>query len=492
MKNFDGVVIYTDGSAKPNPGMTGWGVHGYFYMDEDRSKKHTVAKFHTATAFGYIHQNEYGQNPRAYAIKPVCYLDGYGTGDQDSTNNYAEMLAFYKTIFYILDATVVKKIQVLTDSEYLRKGITEWRAIWEQRDFIRQDGLPVSNAKLWRDIFSLIDRMLVDEIVFEIDWVKGHSDKHGNVLADQLATIAMLYNTKNEPRTVFDLQDAKSYWKNQVERHPFLDFSRLYFNSQKQYNIMGQYFLANPGKDDLIIGKRIPDTSYCVVRFKNYHDPVIETIRDKQYEVAKDLNTIMAMRLDRVFQPDVYDYIEKHGEIVLSEKGRNNISLNFIDQRSITLEINPPGLSIRAVEALVFLESKLDDYLHIEDRPEDQRRLKIKDITSEFYEAETDPKRIKKGITTKLKKEIDNQLLKINIPVEIIQANHETIVKNIPVILGLDVLRRNGLKKIEENNPRILLLTWYESSYSIRYACVIETSDAIGIWSNYYADRLLF
>jgi len=487
---FSGAVIYTDGSAKPNPGNTGWGVHGYFYQKLVSGKKIVIAKHHIGTSYGYIHQNEVGQNPRAVPIDPILYIDGFGSGDKTGSNNAAEIDALYYSLVKINSDFIIDSLQVFTDSEYLRKGIVEWRAIWEINDFKRQDGTPLSNKDKWVRLFKEIDLLLSKDVDFSVDWVKGHNDIYGNVVADRLATLAMLYTTNNEQRIEFNICPHKDYWKVEIDRHPFLDFSRLYFNSQSKYNITGNYLLADPGKDELMIGKRIPDTSYCVLKI-NDGDHVIETIKKKQFEVSNDLNSIMLLRLDRVYQPDVYKFISMHGDRVLYPCGRNNVSLNFIDQKPITVEMNPTGLSIRAIEALVFLEDLLKIYLDLKENPNQTtgRILSLENITHFFYEKSKDKKNQE---VTRLKSIIDQNTELIKIPIQVINAEGKIIEKKIPIVLGSDILKRNGLKKIENMNPMITLLTWHESPTSLRYATVIQTHDATGIWSNFYADRLFF
>jgi hypothetical protein len=61
----------------------------------------------------------------------------------------------------------------------------------------------------------------------------------------------------------------------------------------------------------------------------------------------------------------------------------------------------------------------------------------------------------------------------------------------VPLVLGLDIPPRNSLKHIEDLNPKINLITWQDSENSVRYASIVEIDSGIGIWSNYFADRLL-
>jgi hypothetical protein len=60
----------------------------------------------------------------------------------------------------------------------------------------------------------------------------------------------------------------------------------------------------------------------------------------------------------------------------------------------------------------------------------------------------------------------------------------------LPVLFGLDIPPRNNLKKLEEHEPKIYLITWRDSERTLRYAFIIECKTGIGIWSNYFADRI--
>jgi ribonuclease HI len=73
-------------------------------------------------------------------------------------------------------------IIVYTDSEYVRKGITEWITGWKKRGWRTADGKPVKNEDLWRELEA---QVLAHQV--EWRWVKGHSGDPGNERADGLA-----------------------------------------------------------------------------------------------------------------------------------------------------------------------------------------------------------------------------------------------------------------------------------------------------------------
>ena len=133
------VVIYTDGACKGNPGRGGWGAwlrHGE----------------HDKELFG---------------------------GEMLTTNNRMELTAVIEALSSLKRTC---DVTVHTDSEYVRKGITEWIHGWKQRGWKTADKKPVKNTDLWQRLDSLRNLHQV-----EWRWVKGHSGDAGNERADALA-----------------------------------------------------------------------------------------------------------------------------------------------------------------------------------------------------------------------------------------------------------------------------------------------------------------
>jgi ribonuclease HI len=78
------------------------------------------------------------------------------------------------------------RVRVFTDSEYVRRGITEWLKAWKARDWRTADKKPVKNRDLWERLDAIAARHDI-----EWHWVKGHSGVPGNERADALANAAI-------------------------------------------------------------------------------------------------------------------------------------------------------------------------------------------------------------------------------------------------------------------------------------------------------------
>ncbi|MDR9467755.1 ribonuclease HI [Marinospirillum sp.] len=133
------VVIYTDGACKGNPGPGGWGAW-LCYGSQEKS------------LWG-------GENP--------------------TTNNRMELLAAIKALEALKRSC---KVELHTDSQYLRQGITQWLPNWKRKNWKTAGGSAVKNKDLWMRLDEQAAR-------HEIDWrwVKGHSGDLGNEKADELA-----------------------------------------------------------------------------------------------------------------------------------------------------------------------------------------------------------------------------------------------------------------------------------------------------------------
>lgn len=97
------------------------------------------------------------------------------------TSNVAELRAAIKAI-QIVKENGVKRLEIRTDSEYLKKGMEHWILTWIENDWFTSNNKPVENKKVWKQLLRVQKGIDIKWI-----WVKGHNSKKGNEMADQYA-----------------------------------------------------------------------------------------------------------------------------------------------------------------------------------------------------------------------------------------------------------------------------------------------------------------
>jgi len=137
------VEIYTDGACRGNPGPGGWGV---FLRCGSYEKRLNGAFPHT-------------------------------------TNNQMELMA---AIMGLRALNQRCDVILVTDSNYVKKGILEWLPVWKKKAWRTAANKPVKNQDLWEQLSEEVTRHQI-----EWRWVKGHSGHIENEIADELAREAI-------------------------------------------------------------------------------------------------------------------------------------------------------------------------------------------------------------------------------------------------------------------------------------------------------------
>ena len=137
------VLVYTDGGCRGNPGPGGWAA-----------------------------LLRYGDHERE--------LTG---AEAQTTNNRMELMG---AIAALEALTRTSRVALYTDSQYVKKGMTEWLKSWIARGWLTADKKPVKNADLWQRLQAAAAGHQV-----EWHWVRGHNGDPGNERVDALANIAI-------------------------------------------------------------------------------------------------------------------------------------------------------------------------------------------------------------------------------------------------------------------------------------------------------------
>lgn len=478
------MVVYSDGSARPNPGFVGWGFHGYIYNDIV-PKKGSGNTTHFPTGSGYLSKTSKKEGVNK-EITPLTYIDGYGCRTEPGSNNLAELLAV-KTAIEIAKDKKVSSLLVRTDSEYVRRGIEQFSHGWIKNNWIKADGNPVANNGTWKNVLVDLEDLRSKGCKFKIEWVEGHSDVDhnnlsdryilGNVLADKLACIGMLNSTSGESRTHITYTQPEGYWKTDINKHPFFSHKRMYFNTLRNSHISGEYYLGDHGKEDDMLGKKMSDGSYAVIQLKQ-PDPVVEYIRDQQTAITGNEDAIVMVRLDELFKSTTYKYIENYGKCSFTRPNPNRLDLRTIEKEPLTRELRPPMLAMRAIESLSILKAILLDY-----KAGVQEGYNFIDITDSFYNKETIVKKKETTVKCTLKPNINSAFTSLDTNIKLNDKDCKVIIT-----LGIDMPSRNSLKSIESENIKVILVTWKQSDEAYRFAVILDNGEDYGIWAGFYSN----
>lgn len=137
------VEVFTDGACRGNPGPGGWGA---------------------LLRFNGVEKTLKGAEP-------------------ETTNNRMELMAAIQALEALTRPCVV---ELTTDSQYVRQGITEWMPNWKKRGWKTAARKPVKNVDLWQRLEQAAQQHTVSW-----HWVRGHTGHPENELADELANQAI-------------------------------------------------------------------------------------------------------------------------------------------------------------------------------------------------------------------------------------------------------------------------------------------------------------
>ena len=133
------IKIYTDGSCLENPGNGGWAA---IIIDDGKKTEIKGSK-------------------------------------KNTTNNQMELLAPIEALKKIPKGS---KVQIFTDSKYVKSGITEWIHNWKKNGWKTADKQPVKNKELWEEL-----DLLANQFEISWNWVKAHSTDKLNIEVDLIA-----------------------------------------------------------------------------------------------------------------------------------------------------------------------------------------------------------------------------------------------------------------------------------------------------------------
>jgi ribonuclease HI len=136
------VKLITDGSCLGNPGPGGW----------------------------------------AYILRYGEHVKEMAGGEAHTTNNRMELMAAIQGLLTLKRAC---EVELITDSQYLKKGVNDWMPKWKRNGWLTADKKPVVNRDLWERLDMLVVRHQIEWV-----WTKGHATHTDNNRCDEMAQAA--------------------------------------------------------------------------------------------------------------------------------------------------------------------------------------------------------------------------------------------------------------------------------------------------------------
>lgn len=493
-------VIYSDGSAIPNPGYAGWGNYGYTYTEAKRCAKPKDTKGLRVNEEIVEMENEHFGNPEI-----LDSWTSWGGLIDDRSNNAAEIAGAAEALTYA-STLKINSVEVRTDSRHVIEGAEKWLENWARNDFKKRDGETVKNVDCWKALHEAIKTLKNGGIKHSFRWVKGHAGNPGNEAADLAADKGRILANNADYETKFEqltkVEETKDNKKKTVKvKKPktplpskLFMHSRWYFNTnvETQQTKSGLYlYTCGVHLTDELWGKEVSDVSYSIVALKE-KDKVLEDIKRRQTEISGEYIQPTLARLDNIKSATRYPDLYLDGATYLTTRfgSKDLMTLGKSagdedDKQSNGIEItklaNPPRLAFIGMETLEYYARRLEQYLEGSDK------VTYTDVTDHFYDTEVD----KKGKSVMKPAKIFQENAK-SVTAEVNwKIDDEQGVKSVVLAVGMDAPTRNVLSAIAKTEPSIGVITWPESKRTIRHAVVVRAGDEYALYTSGYSNLSL-
>lgn len=475
-----GCVLYPDGSFRRR--NAGWGIHGYYYTG-NADKVKAIDDF-ILTKDGYANKGT-----AVTTVVPAFFLDAFGCVEgHNQTNNTGELLGMLRA----LEILILKPMpaMVLCDSKYVLDNLANNVHHWRAHNWVtnKGNGEPVKNKELWDLLETTYLKAKELNPKLTLQWIKGHSKDRGNDLADGNAKIGSSGITEQ----VFIVNTVEDYTKESIatETDPLVTKTRMLFNIGAQRELEPTYYCYGLGssnnyghkqtdskmdknrKTDLLLGKRISDAFFSVVKL-NEPDVFLDSLIARHERVfARDILELAVARLDNAYKRENTQRVGNQGDVGFARDYELRGMMSPADDL-LTKTLTPPRLALDSVGVFVTLQRHLEEFVEGANIPH-QTRI---DLTASWYE------RVGKSeahMKTKLKGHITNNLPSLDMNIEI--EGKPVVIK---LIFGVDIPVRNTLSKLAAFNPKVTLLINH-SGASFSYETIIQTDTGCAIYQSPY------
>lgn len=463
-------IVYTDGSAAPNPGFYGSGVHGYGYKEEDIDVKNTDMPplGQTPTINGYMLVENVKNNVKVKPVKPSIYLNGMCCfGEDVSTNNVGEILATSKIINFIMNSEYdTGTIVIKSDSEYTL-GIYD--------KLVNPDKYPgfdfrtanVKNSKYYELIEALLVILKEKGIELKLNKVKAHGTDFGNNMADDLAVTARIKSSEGVEGDFMKFYTEGKYWKPNIPRHPLLRVKQVFFSHYDRKYDADIYPIMEYDKDT-DVGTKTNNSLFGIIKLKKENSKALDELIAYDASVTGGISRLSYIDVTMLHSPKFH---------VMSQLCKNNIltkrksAVSLLSYDVISAPTTPQGLAKIGLDLTNSLNATMKKYLSYKEDKATFKDTEFLDITDVVYEV-TEKKYI-------LKLDAKAGFIDATMPIN----GKDRVIK---ITLGKEILDRNTLKQLEKKKPKVLVALTKKTEMTYDYKTIIDLDDELGIYTNFF------
>ena len=498
------MVLYTDGSASgAEAGLLGMGYHGYYFENDVIKKTTDVPTAGFPSKEGYIgpdNESEFIlQNTDHLKVTPLGYLDGYVASDEYlgfsiGAEMYASEFGIASTVDYFKNSKDynLTKIQVHTDSLYAitvfqraMKHLKEDPTMKDNHSKIAEFYKKETTQMFMHRALNFVDKIQHDipGLVLEFVKVRGHTGNIGNELADKLAGLARKLCLESGDEVKLSNWTNDRYWKPNVQRHPFLRYSELFFMHNVEpidleHNL--GYFTIMNYKGSNKIGSRTAEPIFGIVKISNVPSILKDLVYHYQEKYRDSPILIYAVDMDKLYRPEYQSFLDGFG--IGSFLGNDKNQLKILNQDTVVYPVYPPGMGRKVYDNTQQMANILDQaLLDIESGVLDYGNRFYVDVTDKIYKEEGEGK--KKKVTTIL---ANGQDIKLKV-----KLNNQDI--DISIIPNIDIIDRNHLKAMEKDDTKVYILFSRQGELCYDYYSIVinKKLNSSGIYHNLFSSRVI-
>jgi len=452
------LFIYCDGSSKPNPGPSGYGVH--MVLGSNLIKPKNIIGKYKLTTDGYITNVEFKNSKNKELLGLFKCIEIYGYEDSSDTNNMGELDAVIQSINMldtIIDSIETKpsKLVFLLDSTYVINNIEKVRTKDFDMSSINANKTKVNKLK---KMFDKIE----NKYDITIKKVKAHTDDLGNIRADMLATMGRLLRYKKNRSNYNIYIGDKDFWKDPNVDRDFY-YMKLLFNFYPDTDIADRSYYGLNYKKENEIGKKLSMVTYNIIKTIKVNDVIygfIKLIRDALGEHYVPY----ILRLNDIFNKNILRDLLIYKDDFLTIENKRHFIINTVTGVEVARELYPPALSKNVIDKFIQLDEEMIECFN---------NKNLIDITDLLYNIVDDKYTIKKEL-------VNDKVI----------INYKYDKTKLKLLMKYDLPPRNTLKRLEKQQPKVYLIVKdIGNILEYKTIVVLNNDDAI-LTTNYYSNKV--